>query len=505
MGESVARPVLKTIHWWMIGFVALGAFLIAAIGLGGSYLAVRDVALRQHMGDFSYVFPIGVDAGIIVLLTLDLVLTWLRIPFPLLRPTAWTLTVATVAFNAAASWPDPLGVGMHAVIPVLFVIISEAGRHAIARLARLSSDRSIDKIRLMRWLLAPVQTWRLWRRMQLWEIRSLDDAIRGEQALQTYNTLVATKKRSWWRRFRDRGLPPAAALPKKLAGLGVPLEVTYEAGLAAAGVDAEPLTRLLDHHAQTARAAAPALGQAEPRVAHAQAGPGEIALRKELAQQPAETIAQDHFVQESPAHAVEPVIAQPFAAQSEQAFMQFNGHETAIAHVAPELAEAPAGVAQAAGETTGGAVEADLLRTGDAHQSPAVPAAQNGIAQPGEEAVHQQWQPVNARPVPTARVSALGTATGPVITQQTDDSQKIPSGWAEGFQAFVAEFGRHPRFGPKETELADYLHTRGYRSNKPGDGPVSQDSVRRYYNQLCERFPAPDAAQQSLDLQGSLV
>ncbi|MFG2845968.1 DUF2637 domain-containing protein [Kitasatospora sp. NPDC048296] len=502
----MTRPVLKTIHWWMIGAVALGALFIATVGLGGSYLAVRDVAFRKGMGFFANVFPIGVDAGILVLLTLDLVLTWLRIPFPLVRPTAWLLTVATIAFNASASWPDPLGVGMHAVIPILFIIISEAGRHAIARLARLTSDRAIDKIRLIRWLLAPGQTWRLWRRMQLWEIRSLDDAIRGEQALQTYNTLVATKKRSWWRRFRDRGLSPAAALPKKLAGLGVPLEVTYEAGLAAAGVDAEPLARLLAHHAQTVRAGAPVLDQADRAVAHAQVQPGEIELRKALAQQHAGTIAQDHLAQEFPAHAVEPEIAQPFAAQSEQAFMQVSTYEAVIAHVEPESAEAPAGVAQVAGAAVGGAAEADLLRMSDAHDGPAAAAAQSGIAQPAEEAVHQQWQPASGQPVPAARVSALGSVTGPVVTQQTDDFQKIPSGWAEGFQAFVAEFGRHPKFGPKETELADYLHARAYRSNKSGDGPVSQDSVRRYYNQLCERFPAPaDAAQQSLDLHGSLV
>jgi hypothetical protein len=60
------------------------------------------------------VFSIGIDAGICVLLALDLLLTWIRIPFPLLRQTAWLLTAATIAFNGAAAWPDPLGVGMHA-------------------------------------------------------------------------------------------------------------------------------------------------------------------------------------------------------------------------------------------------------------------------------------------------------------------------------------------------------------------------------------------------------
>jgi hypothetical protein len=34
-------------------------------------------------GWFANVFPVGIDAGIVVLLALDLLLTWLRIPFPL--------------------------------------------------------------------------------------------------------------------------------------------------------------------------------------------------------------------------------------------------------------------------------------------------------------------------------------------------------------------------------------------------------------------------------------
>ena len=41
-----------------------------------------------------------------MLLALDLLLTWMRIGFPMLRQAAWLLTVATTLFNGAASWPD---------------------------------------------------------------------------------------------------------------------------------------------------------------------------------------------------------------------------------------------------------------------------------------------------------------------------------------------------------------------------------------------------------------
>ncbi|MYZ36651.1 DUF2637 domain-containing protein, partial [Streptomyces sp. SID4917] len=87
----------------------VGAVIIAAIGFVGSYAAVRDLAERKGFGTFAVLFPIGIDAGICVLLALDLLLTWIRIPFPLLRQSAWILTTATIAFNGAAAWPDPLG------------------------------------------------------------------------------------------------------------------------------------------------------------------------------------------------------------------------------------------------------------------------------------------------------------------------------------------------------------------------------------------------------------
>ncbi|MEU3461006.1 DUF2637 domain-containing protein, partial [Streptomyces sp. NPDC006733] len=86
-------------HRILVGVVVAGAVVIAAIGFAGSYAAVRELAQHKGFGWFANVFPIGVDAGIVVLLALDLLLTWMRIPFPLLRQTAWLLTAATIAFN----------------------------------------------------------------------------------------------------------------------------------------------------------------------------------------------------------------------------------------------------------------------------------------------------------------------------------------------------------------------------------------------------------------------
>ncbi|MEV7739233.1 DUF2637 domain-containing protein [Streptomyces sp. NPDC088921] len=224
---------LTRMHRVLIGVVVFGAVIIAGIGFAGSYAAVRELAIQKGFGNFSYVLPIGIDAGICVLLALDLLLTWIRIPFPLLRQTAWLLTIATIAFNGAAAWPDPLGVGMHAVIPVLFVVSVEAARHAIGRIADITADKHMEGVRLTRWLLSPLPTFLLWRRMKLWELRSYEQVIKLEQDRLVYQARLHSRFGRAWR----RKAPVESLMPLRLARYGVPLAETAPAGLAAAGIE----------------------------------------------------------------------------------------------------------------------------------------------------------------------------------------------------------------------------------------------------------------------------
>uniref|UniRef100_A0AAU1LT83 DUF2637 domain-containing protein n=1 Tax=Streptomyces sp. NBC_00148 TaxID=2903626 RepID=A0AAU1LT83_9ACTN len=229
----MAAMQLTRTHRVLIGVVVAGAVLIAAIGFAGSYAAVRELAEEKGFGEFSVVFPIGIDAGICVLLALDLLLTWMRIPFPLLRQTAWLLTAATIAFNGAAAWPDPLGTGMHAVIPILFVVAVEAARHAVGRIADITADKHMEGVRLTRWLLSPVPTFKLWRRMKLWELRSYEQVIKLEQDRLIYQARLQARFGRNWR----RKAPVESMMPLRLAKYGVPLAETAPAGLAAAGIE----------------------------------------------------------------------------------------------------------------------------------------------------------------------------------------------------------------------------------------------------------------------------
>ncbi len=253
------RPALTTAQRRLVTTVAAGAVLIAAIGFAGSYAAVRDLAEQKGFGSFALAFPIGLDIGIVVLLALDLLLAWLRMPYPTLRHTAWLLTTATIAFNGAAAWPDPLGTAMHAVIPVLFVVVVEAARTAVGRIADITADKHMDGVRLSRWLLSPVPTFRLWRRMKLWELRSYEQVIRLEQQRLTYQARLRADHGPLWRWTA----PVDKRLQLRLARYGQPLP-EGEAGAAPAAAPIQPAADFDEAAAEAVALAPPASALALP-------------------------------------------------------------------------------------------------------------------------------------------------------------------------------------------------------------------------------------------------
>ncbi|GAA0897301.1 hypothetical protein GCM10009574_076310 [Streptomyces asiaticus] len=298
----MAAMQLTRMHRILAGVVVTGAVVIAAIGFAGSYAAVRDLALDKGFGKFANVFPIGIDAGIVVLLALDLLLTWIRIPFPLLRQTAWLLTAATIAFNGAAAWPDPVGVGMHGVIPILFVVSVEAARHAVGRIADITADRHMESVRIARWLLAPVPTFRLWRRMKLWELRSYEEVIRLEQDRLVYQARLRARYGRSWR----RKAPVESLMPLRLARYGVPLADTAPAGLAAAGLDPSTVSATALPSGRSAAA-----DETGPKSASLEAQPGPYGAPGAAADLGPQQHPQQPQTQELPLSLPLPVYQQP--------------------------------------------------------------------------------------------------------------------------------------------------------------------------------------------------
>jgi len=204
----------------------IGAAALAGIGFTGSYKALRDLGLDRDWGTFAYVFPVGVDAGIVVLYALDLFLIRRHTPWPMLRTLAHLLTVATIAFNTASGdksiTADPIGAGMHAVIPIMFVAAVEAVRRLIMKAADIEAGRDSHGVPAFRWILSPARTWALFRQMKLWDLTSYKEAVARQQALTVYRVMLERKYGS------VRKAPSDARLPLTMARFGLTVDEALE-------------------------------------------------------------------------------------------------------------------------------------------------------------------------------------------------------------------------------------------------------------------------------------
>ncbi|SDM14113.1 Protein of unknown function [Nonomuraea maritima] len=170
----------------LISVTAAAVGVLGLVGFVISFATVMDAA-KPTFGPLAFMLPLGVDLGIAVFSALDIVLARLDMRVRWLRFIPWTLTAATVYLNIAAyanapNGPDWFAVVAHAILPGLWVVAVEIGTHAIRKRADLASpSRRLDSIRVSRWLLSPLPTFALWRRMVLWEVRSYPDALHRER------------------------------------------------------------------------------------------------------------------------------------------------------------------------------------------------------------------------------------------------------------------------------------------------------------------------------------
>jgi len=480
----MAVPEITRAHRVLIGGVATGAVLIAGIGFTGSYAAVRTLALHKGFGDFSYVFPVGVDVGIAVLLALDLVLTWLRIPFPLLRQTAWLLTGGTIIFNAASSWGDPLAMSMHAIIPVLFVVVVEAARHAVGRMADITADKHMESVRLMRWLLSPVPTFRLWRRMKLWEMRSYDEVVRMEQNRLVYRTHLRAQYGRNWR----RQAPIETLLPLKLAKYGVPLDMEVIRSVAApprfaavtqgaapvgeaaaewaaqpaaqvpvqVPVQAPPTTQapLPTAAAAFAPTAAPAQQQPAPVLPFSGPQPNPVPVAVDLLSK----LARHRY--RRPLH--DPDDLEPGGYDEE-----FAGPTENPTRGVGWLPRAEPGPAQTPEPAPDGWFAAKVVP--DAGAPDAVAPAADEPAAGAEQAAQAEPDPVAA--------DVAEPRTDPVTEAGVDQ-------YFEGLCSFIDTYS----YQPDEQKLAEYLFTNHGITGRDGDRPVSAATLRRHWPELQQRF-----------------
>jgi uncharacterized protein DUF2637 len=176
--EGQIRPLSRA---ELVAAGTVGALVaaLAVLGFVNSFAAVEEVA-EPSFGDLAYTLPIAVDLGIFAFTALDLVLARLDMRVGWLRLIPWSLTAGTIYLNVSAE-TTTVGKVAHAILPSLWVVAVEVGAHIIRSRAKLERGKAMDAIRVTRWVLAPWPTWKLWRRMNLWEIRSYPEALHRER------------------------------------------------------------------------------------------------------------------------------------------------------------------------------------------------------------------------------------------------------------------------------------------------------------------------------------
>ncbi|MFJ8405750.1 DUF2637 domain-containing protein [Streptomyces microflavus] len=222
---TLPRGPLTGMQKLAIGGIIVFALVLAGIGLYLSFAHVASFAheeLRFGSLKKGQLFAVGVDVGIMVMIAVDLLMAWLKRPITWIRYPVWLLTSATVVLNAASAAPknrpwelvDYVAAFAHGVVPVLFIMIVEVGRDAIDRIVRPGREGR-DAIPLIRWVLAPFATPRIYRRMRLWGVASYPEVVRREQDLLAYE--------QWLKRKYKGDLSKATddeRLPMKMAPYG---------------------------------------------------------------------------------------------------------------------------------------------------------------------------------------------------------------------------------------------------------------------------------------------
>lgn len=177
-GAGVGRD-LSELERASVAAVAVAVGLLGLLGFVNSFAAVYAAA-RPSFGWFAWTVPLGIDVGIAVFSALDITLARLNMRLRWLRLIPASLVAATIYLNVASAH-GLLGQVAHAVLPALWVVVVEVGAHVVRVRAGVAAGTRMDRIRGSRWLLAPVRTLLLWRRMVLWELRSYPDALTRER------------------------------------------------------------------------------------------------------------------------------------------------------------------------------------------------------------------------------------------------------------------------------------------------------------------------------------
>ncbi|MEU9172589.1 DUF2637 domain-containing protein [Streptomyces sp. NPDC048420] len=195
-------PPLSKPELWLLGAVAVLAAGVGGLGLASSFEAVSAAGARWGFAS-PWMLPVGIDVAIPVFTAAFLLLIRTDMPLGWVRFVPWVLTGVTCWLNIAAGQSLSAKVA-HGTMPLLWVVLSEVAAHVYASRIGAVTGRRMEKIRRSRWLLAPLSTFALWRRMTLWEVTSYGDALARERDRQLARADLRERYGRKWRRETPR-------------------------------------------------------------------------------------------------------------------------------------------------------------------------------------------------------------------------------------------------------------------------------------------------------------
>lgn len=199
--HSVPKPIVGPMKAAVVA-VGVAVGILGVLGFVNSFHRV-DTSAQPSFHGLAWSVPIGIDLAILIFSALDIVLAMLDMRLVWLRLIPWALTFVTVRLNVADQPGQPKLTGFdqlaHGVLPSLWALSIEVGAHVVRKRAHLASPKRMDRVRTSRWLLAPVPTLRLWRRMVLWEERSYPSALVRERERVLAKTDLQDRYGVLWR------------------------------------------------------------------------------------------------------------------------------------------------------------------------------------------------------------------------------------------------------------------------------------------------------------------
>lgn len=199
--HTTPRPPLTPAQKNVVYLVVTIIGALGAASFGSAYNAVSTwAAANGFHHPWSTLLPLVLDGAVVASLIGGVLFTSLGMHRWWMHLVSAGLAFPTVYLNWHAGDTKTSSIA-HAAVAAVYIVFAEIGQWALRSWMRREGLLPRDVIRGSRWLVSPVQTFRIWMRMIKWEITSYAEALEAEkQRLRA----VATARRLFGRRWRSK-------------------------------------------------------------------------------------------------------------------------------------------------------------------------------------------------------------------------------------------------------------------------------------------------------------